>query len=166
MKPGMITWDASKDAAANARENLPGLAAEYIAHGVATATPQASLPELHALRLATKHFRYTLEAFQPVYGKPLQNWLEQLRQVQTLLGDINDCRVALERFEKDPEAEHFRAFVHERLETRRSEFLEYWRVHFGTPDRLRRWRRFLGPKVPALASGRSRKRGNRQAKAS
>jgi CHAD domain-containing protein len=166
MKPGTITWDASKDAAANARENLPALAAEYIAHGVVIATPEATLAELHTLRLATKHFRYTLEAFYPVYGKPLQRWLEQLRQVQTFLGEINDCRVAMERYKEDPEAEHFRTFVQARLETRRSEFLEYWRVHFGAPDRLRRWRRFLGPKVPALASGRSRQRSNRQAKAS
>jgi CHAD domain-containing protein len=45
----------------------------------------------HKFRLETKRFRYTLELFQPCYGPGLEERLKWLRNMQDLLGEINDC---------------------------------------------------------------------------
>ena len=49
---------------------------------------------LHKLRIRAKKFRYTLELFQQAYGEAGKARIEQLREVQTLLGDINDLQTA------------------------------------------------------------------------
>ena len=47
--------------------------------------------ELHDLRIAAKRVRYTLEAAEPVFGKPADRGVKTMKQVQDILGDINDC---------------------------------------------------------------------------
>jgi CHAD domain-containing protein len=49
--------------------------------------------ELHRMRIAAKHFRYTLEAFAPDYGARLNPWIRAARRIQTELGEIHDCDV-------------------------------------------------------------------------
>ena len=44
----------------------------------------------HRLRMALKHFRYTLENFVPQRGEP---WMENLKRMQDLLGDVHDLDV-------------------------------------------------------------------------
>ena len=49
--------------------------------------------ELHRMRIAAKHFRYTMEAFAPRYGGRLDPWIRIARRLQTELGEIHDCDV-------------------------------------------------------------------------
>ena len=59
------------------------------------------IKEFHRMRIAAKHFRYTLETFLPAYGKNMAKFLEEIKRIQQLLGEIHDCNVwffSLERF--------------------------------------------------------------------
>jgi CHAD domain-containing protein len=47
----------------------------------------------HAMRIAGKQLRYTLEICQPVYEGRLDRFVQTVKQLQTLLGDIHDCDV-------------------------------------------------------------------------
>ncbi|MCX7010079.1 MAG: CHAD domain-containing protein, partial [Kiritimatiellaeota bacterium] len=56
----------------------------------------------HAMRIATKRLRYTLEIARPVYPGRLEETVEAIKRVQSLLGDVHDC---------DVWAEHLDAFA-------------------------------------------------------
>jgi CHAD domain-containing protein len=45
------------------------------------------------MRIAAKHFRYTMEAFAPRCGGRLDPWIRAARRIQTELGEIHDCDV-------------------------------------------------------------------------
>jgi CHAD domain-containing protein len=47
----------------------------------------------HAMRIAAKRLRYTLEIIRPIYSGTLDTTLEVIKQVQTLLGEVHDCDV-------------------------------------------------------------------------
>ncbi|MEE8451084.1 MAG: CHAD domain-containing protein [Thermoguttaceae bacterium] len=47
----------------------------------------------HAMRIATKQFRYTLEISKPVYGASLDDSIAAVRKLQTFLGTVHDCDV-------------------------------------------------------------------------
>jgi CHAD domain-containing protein len=47
----------------------------------------------HAMRIAAKRLRYTMEIAKPVYAGHLEKYIEPMRKVQSLLGDIHDCDV-------------------------------------------------------------------------
>lgn len=49
--------------------------------------------ELHAMRIAAKRLRYTMQAFAPLYPDALEEPVRTARTVQTILGDIHDCDV-------------------------------------------------------------------------
>ena len=74
-----------------ARRTLPRLAREFLREGHRAGGPKASAKHLHKFRLAAKKFRYTLELFAGCYGPAADQWLEQLKATQTLLGEIIDC---------------------------------------------------------------------------
>jgi len=50
----------------------------------------------HEMRIAAKHFRYTLEICKPAYSGRLDNYLATVKRIQSLLGDIHDCDVWVE----------------------------------------------------------------------
>lgn len=57
----------------------------------------------HAMRIAAKRLRYTLELVKPVYfgnlaGGDLANRTDAVKRLQTLLGEIHDCDVWVEKF--------------------------------------------------------------------
>jgi CHAD domain-containing protein len=54
--------------------------------------PDAIL-EHHAMRIAAKKLRYTLEVYAPVYRLGLGKSLRRVKKVQEILGDIHDCDV-------------------------------------------------------------------------
>jgi len=49
--------------------------------------------ELHAMRIAAKRLRYTIEIFKPLYGNDLDDALKTVRDIQAKLGDIHDYDV-------------------------------------------------------------------------
>jgi CHAD domain-containing protein len=54
--------------------------------------PDAIL-EHHAMRIAAKKLRYTLEVYAPVYRLGLGKPLRRVKKIQEILGDIHDCDV-------------------------------------------------------------------------
>jgi CHAD domain-containing protein len=70
--------------------------------------------ELHAMRIAGKHLRYTLEIFAPIYDRALDPFVRSMKKIQDLLGEIHDNDVWIEwlpefvkqetrRIEKNPD---------------------------------------------------------------
>jgi hypothetical protein len=57
-------------------------------------------PRHHALRIACKRLRYTMEIVKPLYGPPIEPVIEAARAAQTLLGDLHDCDVWEQRLEE------------------------------------------------------------------
>jgi hypothetical protein len=49
--------------------------------------------ELHQMRIAAKHLRYTLEVFAPLYDRALNKPLKIVKEIQDLLGEVHDCDV-------------------------------------------------------------------------
>jgi CHAD domain-containing protein len=71
--------------------------------------------ELHRMRIAAKHFRYTMEAFAPRCGGRLEPWIRAARRIQAELGEIHDCDVwihqALPEFLADERSRSARAEI-------------------------------------------------------
>ena len=49
--------------------------------------------EHHAMRIAVKRLRYTLEVWRDLFGGDLGNEIDTLKGLQDLLGDLHDCDV-------------------------------------------------------------------------
>ncbi|MEW5693577.1 MAG: CHAD domain-containing protein, partial [Candidatus Hydrogenedentota bacterium] len=49
--------------------------------------------ELHRMRIANKHLRYTIEAFEPLFEGKLKEYLDKIIYVHKILGEIHDCDV-------------------------------------------------------------------------
>lgn len=73
--------------------------------------------ELHQMRIAAKHLRYTLEVFGPLYDRALRKPIKIVKEIQDLLGEVHDCDV-------------WQAYLPHFLEEERAHTQEY----FGTPD--------------------------------
>lgn len=52
--------------------------------------------ELHKIRVAARHLRYTLEIFKPLYGSRLDVFIEAHRQIQSVLGKLHDIDVLID----------------------------------------------------------------------
>ncbi|MBA3948153.1 MAG: CHAD domain-containing protein [Herpetosiphonaceae bacterium] len=60
-----------------------------------TILPTATSEQLHALRIAGKHLRYTLELFEAPLGPEAETLLKPVRDLQEQLGAIHDADVAV-----------------------------------------------------------------------
>jgi CHAD domain-containing protein len=133
-------WDADLAAGVNARRELPRLAANYFAEVRRTLAENPALEELHRVRLATKHLRYTFELFRPCYGPGLETRLAALRVIQQLLGDVNDCVSAARLLPKSMRA---REFVERRGAEKAADFRKHWAEVFDAEGQERLWTGFL-----------------------
>ena len=52
-----------------------------------------AVAEHHAIRIAAKKLRYTLEVYAPLYRRGLKKYLLRIKKVQEILGDLHDCDV-------------------------------------------------------------------------
>ena len=59
-----------------------------------TLLPNATVSQLHALRIEFKKFRYTLEYFRDVLGETASKAINELKQYQDHLGELHDADVA------------------------------------------------------------------------
>ncbi len=100
-----------------------------------------SVPEeaLHALRIEGKRLRYCLEFTKHLLGEPGAALIANLRDIQDILGDLNDAVVSrgqLRAIEKQGEA--VAAYIAEQqgiVDTLRSQFLEHFRRFVGSANR-------------------------------
>lgn len=54
---------------------------------------ESNVTELHEMRIHAKQLRYTMEAFEELYGFPITPFINQTRKIQALLGSIHDTDV-------------------------------------------------------------------------
>ena len=141
-----VEWNPRAGVVANAQRRLPRLAEEFFSQvGVALAgDPDAG--QLHRVRLAAKHMRYTLELFRACYGPALEQRIESLRQLQQVLGEINDCSVARRLVlagRPSPNRTKAERFLTERQRDKTAELRKRWAEGMGAAHEQRSWIRYL-----------------------
>jgi hypothetical protein len=141
MKSTAHGWKPAEPATLNARHVLPQLVRDYFKAG-RKLDRDSKARDTHAFRLRTKHLRYTLEAFVPLYGSGLKPKVESLRPIQNALGDANDCEVLLADMAKRLPRK-VRGFVEKRADDKRKEFLRYWREEFDVAGAAKKWEEYL-----------------------
>ena len=147
-KPFQIEWAAGVDAAENARTRLPKLVTAYFAEGRELLGNSPAPADLHALRLATKKVRYTLELFRPCYGAGLTERINALKALQQMLGEINDTVAAERTIEaalgtRTGEMEKVARFLRARGGAKAGEFKRHWTEVFDAPGQERWWTSYL-----------------------
>lgn len=78
---------------------------------------EINVAELHAMRISAKHLRYTMEAFENLYGDEIKPFINQTKKLQDLLGSIHDADVWMEMiptFIKEEEQRIIAYFGHNR----------------------------------------------------
>ena len=80
------------DLYARANEAIRLRLEEFLAYEPHVAYPER-VAELHQMRIAAKHLRYTLEVFQPLYDRGLRKPIKIVKEIQELLGEVHDCDV-------------------------------------------------------------------------
>jgi len=76
----------------NAAKKISAKIAAVMAHESASRVSSAAR-ELHAVRIAAKELRYTLEYFRFLYGKQLEPFIDTARRIQDVLGVVHDFDV-------------------------------------------------------------------------
>jgi len=127
----------AQSVAANAREVLPKMARKYFQAG--REALKRSPDDLHAFRLHTKRFRYTLEFFRPVYGPQLDRYLKALRELQGALGKVSDYQAIRRAVQDDRQLQAQIALA---LKKKVKDLRHEWRV-FDSAGELKRWRTYL-----------------------
>lgn len=139
--------ETGEDASQAARGLLPPLAEEFFKAGRKAAARAGAAAQLHAFRLAAKRFRYTLEIFRCFYGPVFERRLGQVRGIQGLLGERQDCAVTAALLEPaasfDPEAADCLRAVHRRAVKLESEFAHHWPSSVDAPGQELLWVRYL-----------------------
>jgi CHAD domain-containing protein len=136
-------WKNSKTLKLNLQKQLPELTAEYFEAGRIALAAGTSWHDMHQFRLATKRFRYTLETFSAAYGPGLQARIAALKQIQTFLGDINDCIVTGNILEPFPDTADLRATLAEKADSKTRKLRSYWLREFDAAGQQQHWIRYL-----------------------
>jgi CHAD domain-containing protein len=144
----------SESAAENARVLLPKMARRYFEAGREAMDRKRPPDTLHAFRLETKRFRYTLELFRPLYGPNLDRYLKALRELQGALGKVSDYQAIQRVLSTDRE---LKSQIEHALKGKIKDLRRTWRA-FDAPGQLKRWRTYL-------AGDHSRPRAKRPASA-
>lgn len=72
-----------------ANQAIRGRLEEFLAFDEIVRQPE-KIVEIHAMRIAAKHLRYTLETFAPLFEDGLKEFIKALRTSQDMLGGIHD----------------------------------------------------------------------------
>jgi CHAD domain-containing protein len=111
---------------------------ELIQHQDSLANPE-DRDRHHAMRIAAKRLRYTLEISRAVHPGRLDAAVEAIKKVQTLLGDVHDCDVWLDHLDAFARAERKRIvamFGHAGRFQRLLPGIEYLQSDLGDRRRL------------------------------
>jgi CHAD domain-containing protein len=143
-----LDWKSNQSPARNARAHLPGLVNDYFRAGRELLAGTPSPQELHAFRLRTKRLRYTLELFHACYGPVLHKRLADLRVLQQLLGEMNDC-VAAQRL-----LPPMKDFLEDLAARRTALFVKHWKEDFDKPGAQAAWLRYLRRTKPRRSAAK------------
>jgi CHAD domain-containing protein len=124
---------------AAAKRLLPRMVREYFSGGKDAARGKASAEELHRFRIGSKNLRYTLDLFAPLYGASINGLTEQLKGVQTLLGEINDCATVARMVSQHQGGSKILAALKKRQRRKAEQFRRHWNTKFSGADQVRRW---------------------------
>ena len=151
-----MKWKPSHSVIENANNVLPRLVEKYFKAGRKAADGKRSPKELHEFRIKTKAFRYTLELVCPVYGTRLENELEPVRDMQSVLGKLHDYYIIAEMLNDD---QGLQTKLQRRTKKKLKEFHEQW-ADFDSNGELKRWKTFLAspPKKSTAAHSKRRAR--------
>ena len=152
---------------------LDGMAAECLALERLEAAKElharalrAEKPEAwHALRIGVKRFRYTVESLLP---SRYQEWAENLKRVQDLLGEVHDLDVLFTKVAELANAslglDESRAAWVERLSSQRhARIEEYRRLTLAEGELWQEWRRALPQGSRLMAASQARLRATARA---
>jgi CHAD domain-containing protein len=147
-------WKDDKPLRENLQRRLPKIAAQYFRKGRKAMRRGTSWEDMHEFRLATKRLRYTLELFRTLYGPGLERRLDELKRVQTLLGEVNDCVLTDEMLEAISGTDAIRAKLALRAKNKTNKMRRYWEETFDAPGAEQSWTRYLAvyaarPSTPA-----------------
>jgi CHAD domain-containing protein len=153
--------DSRMAIAETARGILPKMAADFLDRGKGAAQAKLSPEKLHSFRIASKKFRYTLELFTPLYGTSLNAWLESVKGIQTVLGDINDCETVAQIIADYKGSGPAAGWLKKRQRRKVEQFSRIWLKEFGDAETVRTRIRSLSHPGQALRkpAGRSRSSG-------
>jgi CHAD domain-containing protein len=133
--------DPPETLAARARRVLPEFARAFFAAG-RTAFESGDAETLHEFRIAAKKFRYSLELFAPLYGPKFRKKLSQLKQLQDLLGEMNDLATAHTLLRNEPGLDQLIQALSEQSTRNREALAEYWNNILSSEESA--WVRYYG----------------------
>ncbi|HVO97849.1 MAG TPA: CHAD domain-containing protein [Bryobacteraceae bacterium] len=122
-----------------AREILPRMTKEYFRHGEDAARDKAPAEELHRFRIAAKNFRYTLDLFAPVYGSSTLGLIRQLKGIQKLLGEFNDCATVRRMVSRYRGSQETSASLKKRQRKKAEQFQKNWTAAYSGAATARQW---------------------------
>jgi CHAD domain-containing protein len=76
------------------------LARRFFKAGDKLAAEEQTGKRMHPFRVQTKRFRYSLEYFRPCYRQAMDSHLNTIRELQQVLGELNDCCSSRALYEK------------------------------------------------------------------
>jgi CHAD domain-containing protein len=118
---------------------LPKMAKQFLAGGDEASQKKASAEDLHQYRIEAKKFRYALEIFQPAFGTAAKEWINRLKQVQSLLGDVHDYHM-LRQVAADLGADaELDSWLKKRERKKTREFRQLWESEFSDAATRRQW---------------------------
>ena len=88
----IVGIDPDDDVLSNAALIVPTRIAELLEHERSIGDPMR-VAELHAMRIAAKRLRYTLELLAPFYGGDMASAIDTVKGIQERLGKIHDADV-------------------------------------------------------------------------
>ena len=144
-----LKWRRKKDAAANAKRELPGLVAGFFADTREALVNPEWPRNLHPVRLASKKLRYTLELFRPIYPAALEVRLSELKKLQDWLGAANDAAASRKLLGSATLRRHpeLGALLEKRADEQAAAFARYWKKTFDAPGQEKWWIDFLARKA-------------------
>lgn len=131
---------------ATARRMLPRMVKEYFSRGKDAARDRRPAEELHRFRIAARKLRYTLDLFAPLYGTSLDGLLRQLKGVQAVLGEINDCAMVRRMVSRqhDPGGRKILAALKARQRKKAEQFRRHYSATYCNAAAIHRWTGALG----------------------
>lgn len=145
----VFRWKDSETALENGSRVLPKMVRKYFKAGRQAMSDDRTWDELHEFRLESKRFRYTLELFRPLYGAPLEERIGQLKKLQQLLGEINDCVATAALLKPHSQYAGMRDRLEKKAEKKTQALFRHWQKKFDAEGEEAAWMAVL--QVPKAA---------------